>query len=112
MVRDAVFRKTCSQGYFSKQSMVSIPTKCKYLHHNDGYLKIGPFKVEIAREVPYVSILHDILNDKEINWLIEKSSPDLSHSRDLRQYENDPKLDGSPKIVQKILLMQCINNTF
>ena len=44
MVKDAVFRTTCSQGYFSKRKKTDV-NFCKFVHHHDNYLKLGPFKV-------------------------------------------------------------------
>jgi prolyl 4-hydroxylase len=109
MVKDAVFRTTCSQGYFSNPKK-SGDKQCKYLHHNNQYLKMGPIKLEIARKKPYVSILHDLLNEKEIDWLIMESTPKLSTSRNTIQYQNDKK-DGTTKIIEKTVQtwMQEIN---
>ena len=99
MVKDAVFRTTCSQGHFSKRRK-DITNYCKFLHHQDSYVKLGPFKVEMARKYPYVSVLHDLLSSKEIDWLIKESKPQLSSSRDTIQYQND-QLEGTTKIVEK-----------
>ena len=109
MVKDAVFRTTCSKGYFSKPK-ISISHHCNYLHHNDYFLKLGPFKLEVARASPYVSILHDLLSEKEIEWLITESSAKLSNSRATIQYQNT-KNDGTTKIIEKTVQtwMQEIN---
>jgi len=40
--------------------------KCGYLHHFDPYLRLGPFKVEIILRSPYLSILHELLTEEEI----------------------------------------------
>ena len=48
MVQKAMFQLTCRQGYFSKRERKSRE-KCKLLHHNKCYLKLGPFKLEILR---------------------------------------------------------------
>ena len=97
MVRDAIFRKTCSEGSFL--SPLIRTNKCRYLHHNDAYLHLGPFTVEIVRIRPYVSIFHDILTEREINWLISYSSPNLSRSRDKRRKLD--RADGRSKVINK-----------
>ena len=109
MVKDAVFRTTCSQGYFSKRKKNNI-NYCKFVHHHDSYLRLGPFKVEVARLYPYVSVIHDLLSIKEISWLIDESKPKLSSSRDTIQYQND-ELEGATKIIEKTVQtwMQEIN---
>ena len=99
MVRDAVFRTTCSQGYFSERSK-NIINHSKLLHHHDSYLKLGPFKVEVVRKYPYVSVLHDLLTSKEIDWLINESRGKLSSSRNIIQYQND-QLNGTTKVFEK-----------
>ena len=43
---------------------------------------LGPFKVEIVSIEPYISIIHDIVTDVEMDWMIEYSVPRLSKSRD------------------------------
>ena len=99
MVRQDIFQQTCSQGYFSKIKRISI-NHCKYLHHNDNHLKIGPVKLEVLRRFPFVSIFHDLMNEKEIDWLIRESSPNLSASRTALQYQGG-KVDRTTKITEK-----------
>ena len=55
--------------------------KCGYLHHFDPYLRLGPFKVEVYLRSPYLSVLHDLLTEKEIQWMIDYSVPRLSRVR-------------------------------
>ena len=47
--------------------------KCHFLHHFDPFLKLGPFKLEIKLDLPYRAVLHDILNDEEIQHMIDLS---------------------------------------
>ena len=77
-VRDGLFRKVCHEGTLTNYR----PTEhCKWLHHNNPYLKLGPFKVEVIRQEPYLSVFRDILTDAEMEWLVNYSSPRLSRSR-------------------------------
>ena len=62
--------------------------KCRFLHHGDPYLKLGPFKEEKMISRPYVVIFHDILNNKEIDYLIEEAKPNLSRKRDFSHNNN------------------------
>ena len=43
---------------------------------------MGPFKEEKILSRPYVVIFHDILSNLEINYLIDKSKPNLTRKRD------------------------------
>ena len=55
--------------------------RCTYIHHADPYLKLGPFKIEIMMSSPFRSIFHDILTDKEMDYLVDYASPRLSNAR-------------------------------
>lgn len=57
--------------------------KCKWLHHFDPYLKLGPIKLEIAKRSPWTVVFHDLLSEKEMNFLIEYSKPRLSRNREV-----------------------------
>ena len=58
---------------------------------NNFFSEIGPFKTEVMSTSPYISIFHDILSEKEINWMIEYSLPRLSQSRDASVNGSIPK---------------------
>ena len=81
--------------------------QCRFLHHEDPYLKLGPFKEEKMVSRPYVVIFHDILSDKEIDYLVEETRPNLSRKRDFSKSTSTAyarhELKGSKKrrIVQK-----------
>ena len=79
-VRNALFRKVCQLGSFQTTENIQVES-CKLLHHNDPYLKLGPFKVEVVRQKPYLSVFRDILTEKEMQFLIDYASPRLSRSR-------------------------------
>ena len=54
---------------------------CRLVHHQNPYLKLGPFKEEMYSIVPYSVVFHDILTDSEIDFLKKESSPNLSRNR-------------------------------
>ena len=51
------------------------------MHHEDPYLKIGPFKEEQMSVRPYLVIFHDILSESDISELVQESRPKLSWAR-------------------------------
>ena len=55
--------------------------RCTYLHHSNPYLKLGPFKIEKFMSSPLRLIFHDILSEREMDFLIEYSTPRLSNAR-------------------------------
>ena len=78
---DFCFKQVCRNAAFTRLPDRANLPKCGYLHHFDPYLRLGPFKVEVALRSPYLSILHDLLTEKEIEWMIEYSTPRLSRVR-------------------------------
>ena len=60
--------------------------RCTYLHHSDPYLKLGPFKIEMFMSSPLRLIFHDILSEREMDFLIEYSTPRLSNARYCKLY--------------------------
>ncbi len=56
-------------------------TKCSYLHHNDPFLRLGPFKMELLLYEPFRMIYHDIFSEEEMRWMKEYSTPKLSQAR-------------------------------
>ena len=72
------FRKVCSgQTVGADTRRQKLRRKCRLLHHNDPYLKLGPFKMEILRLQPLRSIIHHILSEKEIRYVEEQAESKL-----------------------------------
>ena len=77
---DWFFLKICREGKFL--AAVKQPTAfCRYLHHSNPYLKMGPFKEEKLSTLPYAVIFQDILTEKEMEFLKTTSAPQLSRTR-------------------------------
>ena len=51
-----------------------------YLHHNDTYLKLGPFKLEEKNVSPFLGIFHDFFSNKEMSAFISYAQPRLERS--------------------------------
>ncbi len=76
-----VMKTICQSGVFTRRGPTENLPQSGFLHHFDPYLRLGPFKVEVVEKSPYMSILHDILTEEEIEWMVEYSRPRLSRSR-------------------------------
>ena len=68
-------------GKYYYPGMEQLWKPCRLLHHQNPYLKLGPFKEELYSIVPYSVVFHDILTDNEIEFLRETSIPNLSRNR-------------------------------
>lgn len=79
--QEFVMRSVCQRGTFVRRDPTEDLPKCGFLHHFDPYLRLGPFKVEVVEKSPYLSILHGILTEEEIQWIVDYSRPRLSKSR-------------------------------
>ena len=107
--RDFCFKQVCKGGAFTRQpDTVNLP-KCGYLHHFDPYLRLGPFKVEVVKRSPYISILHDLLTEAEIQWMVEYSIPRLSRERDNSKLPVEPKYVMNDKKKRRLIhkTVQC-----
>jgi hypothetical protein len=36
---------------------------------------LGPFKVEVVNNSPYMSVIHELFTEEEIQWMIDYSIP-------------------------------------
>ena len=81
-IKERLFRVFCSRGTFIRGEVKPVP-KCRLLHHFDPYLKLGPFQVEVITDQPYRSMLHNVLYNHELEWMVEYSTPYLSEAREL-----------------------------
>ena len=46
--------------------------QCHYLHRNNPYLLLGPFKYEPLNDVPHIALLRDFASEKQINRVKEQ----------------------------------------
>ncbi len=90
--------------------------KCKYLHHNNPFLRLGPFKMELLLKEPVRMIFHDIFSEEEMRWMKEYSLPRLSTARgksanNLKVKKNtaDPKIR---RIVHKTVQVWLIDKVW
>lgn len=68
---------------------VSLPVektsqlKCMYIHNNNAFLKLAPFKIEEAYLKPRIVIFHEIMYDNEIETIKKMAQPRVSLYKDL-----------------------------
>ena len=55
--------------------------KCRFIHHFNPYMKVGPFHLEIHLYWPFRAVFHEILGETEMAALIQSSVPQLSAAR-------------------------------
>jgi hypothetical protein len=78
---DNLFMKICRTGKIEPALIKLKEFSCRFLHHGDPYLKMGPFKEEQMSVIPYVVVFHDIFSDNEIDELIREATPFLTRKR-------------------------------
>merc|ERR1711976_697358 len=93
LTADWLFMKVCREGRQKQPLIHTKEVNCRFLHHKDPYLKLGPFKEEQKSERPYAVVFHDILSDIEMNYLVEEATPNLSRKR----YNSDDIQDALAK---------------
>lgn len=53
---------------------------CYYTNNNKAFLKIAPFKVEVAYPEPKLLIYHDVMSDAEIETIKKLAQPRVSET--------------------------------
>ena len=64
------FMESCQLDILGMMSQKHKGYLCRYLHHNNPYLKLGPFKEEMNAHIPYSVVFHDILTETEMSKFI------------------------------------------
>ena len=61
-LKERIFRLFCARGKLlnGQDGKISKQPKCVMLHHNNLYLKIGPFNTEIVSYYPYRAMFHNV----------------------------------------------------
>ena len=54
------------RGDFVRHPILEMNLYCLWLHHDDPYLKLAPFKLEYQHRHPEVTIIHDFASPKEL----------------------------------------------
>ncbi len=67
------FRSVCNGKGYRFWNDIHYNFKCSYLHHHNPFLQLGPFKYEIASKDPFIIVIHELLNEEEMNYLVNIS---------------------------------------
>lgn len=65
------------QMKFDRPESMNKDLFCRYLHHGNPYLKVGPMKYEMLNRDPEVSLVQDFIHDKEIEYIVNASRDHL-----------------------------------
>lgn len=69
---NVAYKKLCRGDSMQDPKLLS-QLKCRYVSNNSPFLKIAPFKLEEANLKPYIVVYHDVMYDREIEKIREKS---------------------------------------
>ena len=67
------FEKLC-RGHKTAKNVTVNPGKCKFLSTDDAYVRLGPFKMEILNESPFIVTFPDFMSDNEMKQYIKEAS--------------------------------------
>ena len=61
--------------YFQQKgkAILEKDLKCFLLHHNNAYLRVGPFKFELKHKSPEIALIHDFASPSEIENIKKKA---------------------------------------
>ena len=86
-LKEEEFRRVCRNEVTS--DIPDSERQCLFLHHNDPYLMLGPFKLEVHSRSPLRTVMADFFTEVEMDWLIEYSKPRLSAARGKSEHKVD-----------------------
>lgn len=99
---DWLFLKICREGRFLPPKY-QPNTFCRFLHHGNPYLKLGPFKEERLSSIPNAVKFQDILSEKEMSFLKDTAAPQLSRAKNFHQDNSKIKFNHQKKKMRKII---------
>ena len=74
---------------FKRPAAIEKNLKCTWVHHNNPYLQLGPFKFELKHQNPEVTLIHDLVSSMDIQNIQDlargkmKSTPYLTDEDNL-----------------------------
>ena len=89
------FHSLCKEGETSWRSPdINSNLTCRYHHHLNPYLKLGPFLIEEKNFYPAVVLFHDVLSGKEIAHFKKAGNKGMQRSRIVTTSNTKAKSDG------------------
>ena len=73
------FQRLC-RGERLRSKKDDIFISSSFLHHNNPFLRLGPFKIENKNMSPYVAVIHQFFHPRETDTFVKYASPDLERS--------------------------------
>ena len=79
---------------FKRPAAMEKNLKCTWVHHNNPYLQLGPFKFELKHQNPEVALIHDLVSSMDIQKIQDlargkmKSTPYLTEEN-IKQFSKD-----------------------
>lgn len=70
-------KKLCNGDTSMRSPEADKNLKCLFLHYNNHYLRLGPFKYEPVSENPHVGMYREFYTNKEIQVLVDDSKEKL-----------------------------------
>ena len=62
---------------FVRPAFLDKNLDCIFLHHEDPFLKIGPFKYEFLNKGPSIGLVHDMISNKHTERIKENAKSTL-----------------------------------
>jgi hypothetical protein len=104
---------------YTRPAWLDKDLKCLFLHHNNPYLKLAPFKYERLNLEPEVGLIHNFVSIKEVNDVKSEASGKMkstpyakgkateSYSKERTSkimYMNEKRVAQAMKVAKKIQL--------
>lgn len=75
------FQSMCYQGSEEwRTHIMDKILKCRFVHHNNPFVKLGPFKVEEKSDDPFIVVFHEFMTPSEIEYYKSLGMKDLKRS--------------------------------
>ena len=75
------FHSICEGNDLINSSRIDHSLQCRFQHHKDPYLKLGPFQLEELYQNPFIVSFKNFLYENEIEEMKSLAANNLQHSR-------------------------------
>ncbi|CAN7941883.1 unnamed protein product, partial [Ixodes hexagonus] len=73
------YKRLC-RGEQLRTPKMDSKLRCRYYRGQDGFFKLQPIKLEEANLKPYIAVMHDVIQDRDIEDLMAFAKPRLQRS--------------------------------
>ncbi|KAG0416759.1 hypothetical protein HPB47_006165, partial [Ixodes persulcatus] len=78
MYKEADFKRLC-RGELLRTPKMDSQLRCRYYKGQDGLFALQPIKLEEVNLKPYIIVMHDVIQDRDIKDLISFAEPRLAN---------------------------------